>query len=153
MVLHIATPQARVFVLRPLLRCWIENPGCGWSHVTRISRVVNFNLFNVGRVGKVFVTIFDLSHLKYIDKTIPHYPTHKQIKVYHAKSGWNVTSCNQGIRSSDYNVLAFSTLIWYDVILTTLQWRRSGRSTKPWLARLLHIDDSTFQYQPRLTVT
>ena len=61
-----------------------ESPG--------IRQVINFNLLNLssiiaGIVGKVFVAIFDLSHLTYSNKYFLHHPSNKQIEVYHAKSG------------------------------------------------------------------
>ena len=51
----IRAKSSQGFMLRPLLRRWSENPGCGWSRVTRVSS------------GKLqFVYWWDSGEIKYL---------------------------------------------------------------------------------------
>ena len=84
------------FMLLPILHCWSEIPG--WK--LRFCLVTTSSCVLLGYWGQNLLLYFrcDKSNS---DKYFPHYSNNKQIEVYHTKSGWHETSCNQGFCSSD----------------------------------------------------
>ena len=69
------------------------------GHMSSGFCVQNFHLFIAIGYRADICRHIPLIASKFKDKYFPWYTSNKEIEVYHAKSGWHVTSRNQGFRS------------------------------------------------------